>query len=313
VSFTSRAVTVAVLLACSCSDRSAPPPADRTTVPTTDAHREPGSTQPLDAVPIGACPGAIPDPNSACTREGLVCEYGTNPRCLSFAECQGGHWMVAMPKCMPPDPSCPATREAAAGQGCATTNAYCIYSGLACDCTNCTLYPVQSCSGPLTWHCEAPSADASCPAARPNRGTACSVEGKLCEYGCEQDASRKCVGGAWVAATAPGGCPKSTRRAKRDIVYLDDAALRRVAQQAAQLRLATYRYRDPALDGRTHLGFILEDHPRSPASDLDRQEVDLYSFTSMALALAQDQRRQLEALRVEIRSVRARLARCGSK
>ncbi len=315
----SRELFLCLLLA-GCSDDTVPPAGDAKLVRDVPAvagdtrvdGKKPGDA-PLPAVdgPIGSasCPATIPASGGSCSKEGLACEYGDNPKCLSMALCQGGKWLVAMPKCLPPDSTCPKTREAAVDQACATKDAYCNYAGLICECTNCVKYPLPSCSGPLKWKCEAPSTDTSCPAARPNLGTACSVEGKLCEYGCEQDASRKCTGGIWVAASAPGGCPVSTRGAKQEIRYLDEAARDRVADEAARLRLATYRYRDPALAARTHLGFILEDHPRSLASDLERQQVDLYSYASMTLALAQRQQKQLDALRAELAAVKAQLRR----
>jgi hypothetical protein len=310
-----RSSALAVLLvAASCSDDSGvPPPSDArlADAPGVQVDAKGSDAKGVDAKPAGdgpiasgSCPTTLPDANTVCTKEGLACEYGDNPRCLSMALCQSGKWLVAVIKCLPPDPSCPATREAAAGQSCSPKDAYCNYSGLTCDCTNCIKYPVQSCSGPLKWSCEAPNTDKSCPVARPNLGTVCTVEGKLCEYGCEPDVSRKCEGGIWIAASAPGGCPISTRSAKREIRYLDESARDRVAEEASRLRLATYRYRDPALGGRTHLGFILEDHPGSLASDMERRQVDLYSFASMTLALAQRQQRQLDELRAELAALK---------
>ena len=252
------------------------------------------------------CPAELPQGGTVCLT-GLYCQYGDNPNCLSDAECPNGTWLVSPAKCAPIDPSCPATREVAAGQTCTTAGGYCSYSGLLCTCTNCIKYPVSSCSGALTWHCDAPNTTPGCPAARPNLGTPCNAEGLFCAYGCEQDVSRSCQGGMWEKATAPYGCPVSTRAAKREIHYLDGDELTRVAARAAGLRLATYRYLDPALGGRRRLGYILEDSPESPSSDLERREVDLYSYSSMALALAQDQRRELRAMQSQIAALRAEL------
>ena len=300
----------ATMMALGCSDKSVPPPGDARTDGRAD-DRPRMDKRAGDGAAGGICPAQLPEPNGPCTRPGLVCEYGDNPRCLSFAECLQGKWLVAMPKCAPPDPSCPATREAAAGQGCQTQYTYCVYSGLTCDCTNCTKYPIRNCSGPMTWHCESPNTDASCPAARPLLGAPCSKEGQLCEYGCETDVSRRCTGGVWVRASAPGGCPISTRAAKRDIRYLGEAERARVAREATRLRLATYRYRDPAMSSRAHLGFILEDSPASLAADIEKGQVDLYSFTSMVLALAQQQQREIDALRRELASVRRSVGRAS--
>jgi hypothetical protein len=161
----------------------------------------------------------------------------------------------------------------------------------------------------LTWHCDAPNPDPNCPHARPAVGTACPRDGQFCNYGCEPDVSRECQGGTWAAASAPGGCPISTRRAKHDIHYLDDTERARIAAQARNLRLATYRYRDPARDLRSHLGIILEDSPRCAAADMQRLQVDLYAYTSMVLALAQEQQRELEVLKREIKRLRSQLRR----
>jgi hypothetical protein len=259
------------------------------------------------------CPAQLPVSGVPCGNEGLVCEYGDNPRCLSRATCSQGQWTTISAKCQPPDPSCPATREAAAGQICQQLNAYCNYSGLVCDCTNCVAYPIPHCSGPLTWHCDSPSPDPACPAARPLLGAACFKEAQLCEYGCETDVSRRCTGGVWVAASSPGGCPISTRAAKRDIRYLTESDRAQMAEEAQRLRLATYRYRDPAMDGRRHLGFIIEDSPRSLAADLEKRQVDLYSFTSLVLALAQQQQKEIEHLRRQVEVLRHDVTRPAAR
>lgn len=314
----------AALLTAACSSRDTPAtfdgPKPKADGPKADAPKPIADGPKIDApkpiadgpkvdAPPPLCPPQLPTPSAACPREGLICEYGNDPRCLAFAECSASGWNVATPKCAGPDPSCPATRLDAAGKTCSVLDAYCNYDGLTCDCTNCTKYPVVNCSGPLTWHCEAPNPTPTCPAARPLLGTACPQDSQFCAYGCEPDVSRKCAGGVWVKASAPGGCPVSTRRAKRDIAYLDAKRLARVAEQARKLRLATYRYKDPAYGERLHLGYILEDSPKALATDRSKQQVDLYSFASMTLALAQQQQRQIDALRRELDALRKRLGR----
>jgi hypothetical protein len=268
--------------------------------PKADGPAKDGPVVTPDTLKPGPCPKALPAPNSTCSDEGRKCEYGDNPVCLAIAECKAGTWLVATPKCAPFDPACPKTRADAADQLCPTKDGYCVYEGLKCSCTNCVLYPVQKCDGPLKWKCDAPNPTPGCPAARPNLGTACAPEGQFCDYGCENNVSRKCQGGGWAQATAPGGCPRSSRALKRDIHYLDKAATDRYADQALKLRLATYRYKDPALVKRTHLGYILEDSPKSISSNMERREVDLYSYTSMTLALAKRQQRQIEALQAQL-------------
>lgn len=260
-----------------------------------------------DAGPVGPCPTSAPTTGAACSPNGLTCEYGDDPACLTRADCASGSWIVGQPKCSPTDPSCPATRESAAGKACSTQGARCNYAGLGCTCTNCTKYPVVQCSGPLLWDCDAPNTTPGCPAARPNLGSACSKEGLFCDYGCEPNVSRKCSGGGWTAASSPQGCAISTREAKRDIHYLDGSERTHVADQTRALKLSTWHYKDPALGEREHLGIILEDAPDAPSADVQRRQVDLYGYTSMVLALAQDQDRELRELRARIDELEKRL------
>jgi hypothetical protein len=100
---------------------------------------------------------------------------------------------------------------------------------------------------------------------------------------CRSNGARVCKGGAWYSSDG-GPCPVSSRRAKKDIVYLRDADCRRIADELAHFKLATYEYCDPALAGKRHLGFIVEDIPGSPAVERDGNRVDLYGHASMLVA-----------------------------
>lgn len=109
----------------------------------------------------------------------------------------------------------------------------------------------------------------------------------------------------------PGGCPKSRARYKHDIRYLPDAELERVRDELVATPLATWRYNHEGERGREHLGFIIDDNPASPAVASDGDHVDLYGYTSMAVAAIQmqqkqiaDLERELAALRKEIESAR---------
>ena len=75
--------------------------------------------------------------------------------------------------------------------------------------------------------------------------------------------------------------------------------------EVMQLRLATFRYRQNA--SRTQLGFIIDDAEPSPSIDPARDMVDLYAYTSMAVAALQTQAHEIEALRNEVRSLRREL------
>src|SRR5439155_362978 len=115
-------------------------------------------------------------------------------------------------------------------------------------------------------------------------GAACSPEGARCDP--QDDCDRLLV----CATTDPvqrGGCPISRRDAKDHIRYLDDGDLKRLHDEVMRLRLATFRYRQNA--SRTQLGFIIDDAEPSPSIDPARDMVDLYAYTSMAVAALQTQ------------------------
>jgi hypothetical protein len=103
----------------------------------------------------------------------------------------------------------------------------------------------------------------------------------------------------------PVGCPISRRSAKKDVDYVDPARLQQLHDELMGVRLATYRYNDEALASPTHLGFIIDDMPTSPAIAPNGQQVDLYAYASMAVAALQVQQRQIEALTHEVALLRA--------
>jgi hypothetical protein len=109
----------------------------------------------------------------------------------------------------------------------------------------------------------------------------------------------------------PGGCPISRARFKQDIEYLGEAELKRYAEQVLDIPLATYRYRDDP-SSRQQLGFIIEDVEPSLSVDDARDRVDLYGYTSMAVAALKVQGQELEALRQELRVLRARIRRLAA-
>lgn len=103
----------------------------------------------------------------------------------------------------------------------------------------------------------------------------------------------------------PGGCPISARRFKKGIVYLDHAAESGLRDALLQLPLATWQYRN-ANRNRRSLGYILEDAPRMPASDMGRERVDVYALSTMTVAAIKAQQRELRTLRAELAALRAR-------
>lgn len=102
----------------------------------------------------------------------------------------------------------------------------------------------------------------------------------------------------------PGGCPISRRQYKTDIAYLDEAGLRRYADELSKVKLATYKYKS---GGPTRLGFIIEDHEPSVSIDSQLDMVDLYGYTSMAVAALKLQEKQIAALQQQVRELSTQL------
>jgi hypothetical protein len=135
------------------------------------------------------------------------------------------------------------------------------------------------------------------------QGLPCTTPGVSCDPGQSCNALLVCS-----ANQLDLMCPISRRAAKEGIEYLDDAAARRIHDQLMHYPLATWRYRT-APAGRGHLGFIIDDVGRSPAVAGDDEHVDLYGYTSTAVAALQVQAKEIDALRAEVAALRRELAR----
>jgi hypothetical protein len=285
------------------------------------------------------CPDTAPwtrttasGPKNPCSKEGQICEYGTDfdPRCNTLVQCTDGEWGVPIlygggsspPKCGssgPPVSNNPADCPASAPPNdlaCASTST-CGYDGATCACGHyCPSYPIEpppcdpdagrttNCcdrSGPTTWHCF--GGPTYCPSPRPHVGDPCTNEGDSCAISppaeCDE-LTLTCRSGTWQMPNTT--CPVSTARAKRDIAYLGPGEAARLRDGLLQVKLATYKYK--GTDPSTHLGFVIEDMPQgSPAVLASRERVDLYGYVSMAVAAIQEQQREIDDLRRE-------LARC---
>ncbi len=101
-----------------------------------------------------------------------------------------------------------------------------------------------------------------------------------------------------------GGCPISRARFKRDIGYLSESDLARLYAELRRIPLATYRYRATGAPARRQLGFVIEDVEPSLAVDGDHDRVDLYAYSSMAVAALQVQAKQIESLQREVAMLR---------
>jgi hypothetical protein len=99
------------------------------------------------------------------------------------------------------------------------------------------------------------------------------------------------------------GCPISRRSAKQDIVYLTPAELEKEAREVLDIPLARYRYRTESVERAPHLGFIIDDVGPRECVDWRAGTVDLYGYTSMAVAALQTQQREIEELRARVREL----------
>ncbi len=134
-------------------------------------------------------------------------------------------------------------------------------------------------------------------------GGSCDVKGTSCDPGQGCGVLLLCSDKDPKVQT--GGCPISRRAAKRDIAYLDDAALDKLARELRALRLATYRYRDNPT--RERLGFVIDDGAGKLAVDEARDQIDLYAYMSWAVGALQSQMKRLDAQEREIASLKRQL------
>jgi hypothetical protein len=120
-----------------------------------------------------------------------------------------------------------------------------------------------------------------------------------------------CTGQPFPEPTCIQGdiCPISKREFKKEVEYLDEAALRRTRDQLLHYKLATWRYTSEDEASRRHLGFIIDDVGPGPSVASDGQRVDLYGYTSMAVATLQVQSQELAELKAELAELKAELAR----
>lgn len=197
----------------------------------------------------------------------------------------------------------------------------CPDGGASCATAECvngkcvTTYP--PCVGTLTWWqtcgtptvCGIPSTDASTanacsPAQGQTIGLSCTTPGAQCDYDVSCGTQLIC---ATSDPTNGGMCPVSRAQYKQDIRYLSTDERATLADELQSIPLVRYRYKDAP--ERDHLGFIIEDIEPSPSVDSARDRVDLYGYTSMAVAALQQQHEDIVALRRQVQELEARLSR----
>jgi hypothetical protein len=137
-------------------------------------------------------------------------------------------------------------------------------------------------------------------------GDKCSlgIVGKECDPHDACNATLECE----TSDPKAGGCPVSVRSAKKEISYLTDADERSVHDALINVRLANWRYNQESDAVPTHLGFIIDDVGQQPMVAADGGHVDLYGYTSMAVAAVQVQQKQIDALQAQIKELQAQLA-----
>jgi hypothetical protein len=176
------------------------------------------ATPPPDANPAGPCPESVPTPGSACSREGLECEYGTSqyPGCDIVVQCSSGAWQNQSfgGNCPSgPNPAgCPASMsDVHPGAVCNPQVGACHYPLGQCYCGQFFGPPVPALDGGVpeqTWTCDDPGP--GCPQPRPRLGTPCTAEGQSCMY-LTCDFGQQCTGGLWqgqfVGCAAAGSTP----------------------------------------------------------------------------------------------------------
>jgi hypothetical protein len=136
-------------------------------------------------------------------------------------------------------------------------------------------------------------------------GDPCAEPGAECDFESECDARLVCA--VEDPTQQPGGCPISRRRHKQAVRYLTEAERAAAADEVARTRLATWRYTWEPEGHKPHLGFLIDDQPGSAAVAADGEHVDLYGYTSLAIAAIQAQQAEIEALRAEVAALREKV------
>jgi hypothetical protein len=138
------------------------------------------------------------------------------------------------------------------------------------------------------------------PMCRCAQGPACLAP-NICMSAFELPAPNMCGNVCCLPGNGSGvSCPISRRSAKKDIVPVDAALSAQLHRDLLGIDLATYRYRSEAPDAPRHLGFIIDDLKTSVPVNPSGSSVDLYAYTSMAVAAIKEQELEIAKLRDEV-------------
>lgn len=140
-------------------------------------------------------------------------------------------------------------------------------------------------------------------------GQECGTSGLTCDP--TDSCNRLLVCSGEDPTRQPGGCPISLAAWKKDIRYLDEAERQRQHDAVVRLPLATWRYRTEDAEAPVRLGFLIDDVGAAPCVQPSGQRVDLYGYTSMAVAALQVQEREIAALRDDLAALRAEVRARG--
>ena len=132
-------------------------------------------------------------------------------------------------------------------------------------------------------------------------GEGCEVAGQGCDL--QVDCNTELLCATEDPKLGEGGCPISLRSFKEDIHYLAAPESAALHQELMGLRLAEYRYKTEPGGSPQHLGFLIDDQrPGSPLVRSSGDRVDLYGYTSMAVAALQVQEAQLRAQQAQLQA-----------
>jgi hypothetical protein len=177
---------------------------------------EPLGGRPGTSTNSEGCPDAVPAIDSACSQEGLRCDYGSSGDTHIYCpeperRCLNGIWQFEAFACNPPralSNSCPESLPDI-GTSCADYQ-----PGLTCEYPFCYgMEPQARCSDvSLIWEAvELPSCNppepVECPPEAPALGSECYLEDQQCVYGACGDADSprsapRCRDGVWVQLDA---------------------------------------------------------------------------------------------------------------
>ena len=141
---------------------------------------------------------------------------------------------------------------------------------------------------------------------------AAEVEGAACEdatASCDlvNDCNQRLICATDDPKAQEGGCPISAARFKTGIRYLDAPERDALAAELLSTKLARYRYKGASPSSGERLGFIIDDRPGAVAVAPDGAHVDVYAYTSQAVAALQVQAEQIQALRAQVEALTAQV------